>query len=420
MRTDRRTFTLSLLASGLGFALRAADKEDEAPKRPSPKPLDEENRIAVGFTEDTQRFGIVATKLRDPRYPEKPKLLTRFERGESNNTVLKIDTFEYVYGRESPGVGIKWKFDKKLNKALKQIKSDQDRKVLSVMRYETERIEISQTVEIVVGEQTQLYDTALVTYQIANLDDRVHTVGLRAMIDTYVGLNDGVPVLVAPTATAAAQLVDTKIVLEKANIPGFLRALETDKLADQNAVVAEMGLRLKGYELPEKVVICRWPQEWGASEARWDWPYTAMNEPKGREKDSCAVLYWARLNMAKGERRTLSYTYGLGAVSDGKDGSNGMRLLAGGACAAGRTFTLTAYVKDPRDGDKAKLQLPADLKLADGQKAEQGLRTGAGQDYAQVSWLVQASKAGKFDVSATAGDRKASRSVLVHENSLFE
>jgi hypothetical protein len=66
------------------------------------------------------------------------------------------------------------------------------------------------------------------------------------------------------------------------------------------------------------------------------------------------------------------------------------------------------------------VQLPAEFKLADGQKAEQDVRTGAGQDYAQVSWRVQATKAGKFDVTATAGDRKANRTVLVHENSLFE
>lgn len=420
MRIDRRTFSLSLLASGLGVALRAADKEDDTPKRPDVKPLDEENRIAVAFTDETQRFGISLSKLRDPRYAEKPKLLTRYERGESNNTCVRIDVFEYVFGRESPGVGIKWKFDKKLNKTLRGVKSNQDRTITSVMRYEKERIDITQTVEIIAGEQTRLYDTALVTYQIHNGDDLPHNVGLRAMIDTYIGLIDGVPFLVAPTDKAAAQLVDTKIELAKEAIPSFFRALESDKLADPNAAVVEMGLRVKGCEAPEKVVLCHWPQEWGASEARWDWPYTAMNEPKGREKDSCVVLYWGRVNMKAGEKRTLAYTLGLGPISDGKDGSNGMRLLPGGACAAGQKFTITAYVKDPKDGDKAKLQLPAELKLADGQKPEQDLRTGAGQDYAQVSWRVQGTKAGKFDVMATAGDRKASRSVLVHENSLFE
>jgi endonuclease YncB( thermonuclease family) len=418
MLTDRRTFTLSLLASGLGFALRGADKEGDTPKRPAVKPLDEQNRIAVQFTDETQRFGITATKLRDPRYAEKPKLLTRYERGESNNTVARIDTFEYMFGRESPGVGIKWK--SRDGKVQKGIKSADGRKVISTLRYETERLEITQTVEIIVGEQTQLYDTALVTYQIENLDNLVHQVGLRAMIDTYVGMTDGVPILVGPTEKTAAQLVDTKLVLEKASIPGFLRALESDKLGDPNAVVADMGLRLKGCEPPDKAVICRWPQEWGASEARWDWPYQAMNEPQGREKDSCVVLYWPRSNMAKGEKRTLGYTYGLGAISDGKDGSNGMRLLTGGACAAGKAFVVTAYVKDPKDGDKAKIQLPAELKLAADEKGEQPLRTGAGQGYAQVSWRVQGTKAGKFEVTASAGDRKASRSVLVHESSLFE
>src|SRR5262249_26359877 len=152
--------------------------------------------------------------------------------------------------------------------------------ITSVMRYEKERLDITQTVEIMVGEQTRLYDTALVTYQIHNGDDLPHDVGLRAMIDTYVGLTDGAPFLVAPAAEGAAPLVDTKIVLLKETIPSFFRALESDKLGAPNAAILDMGLRIKGCESPEKAVICHWPQEWGASEARWDWPYTAMNEPQ--------------------------------------------------------------------------------------------------------------------------------------------
>jgi hypothetical protein len=400
MHIDRRAFTASLLASGLGV-LRGAE----------PKAIDETARIAVQFT-DTQRFGLAAPKLRDPRFPEKVKLLTRHESGDSNNTVVRIDTYEYVFGRESAGVGIRWK--------EKAVKAAAGRKTTATLGYATERIDITQTVEIVVGEQTQLYDTALVTYSIDNRDDRGHTVGLRTMIDTYFGLTDGVPLLVAPTDTAAAQLVDTKIELAKDAVPGFLRGLESSRFEDGTAVVAEMGLRLKGCEPLEKVVVCRWPQEWGASEARWDWPYAAMNEPQGREKDSCVVLYWPRLVMKAGEKRLLGFTCGLGAISDGKEGASGMRLLMGGAGGVGKTFVLTAYVKDPRDGDKAKLELPAELQLADGQKADQDLRTGAGQEYAQASWRVKASKAGKFAVTATAGDRKAARTVLVHEQSRFE
>jgi hypothetical protein len=372
----------------------------------------------VLFTEETQRFGISAKKLQDPRYPQKPKLLTRHERGNTNNTVVRIDGYEYMFGRESAGVGIRW--TRENDKLMKGVESAGGRKTTSVMEYKTEQFFVTQQVEIIVGEQTQLSDTALVTYRLENRDDKDHLVGLRAMIDTYIGLNDGVPFLVAPTKEASAALIDTKIILEKERVPTLLWALESSNLADRQSVIAEMGLRVKGVEQPDKVVICRWPQEYGASEARWEWPYTAMNEPQGKEKDSCVVLYWPKLNMKPKEKRLLGYTYGLGPIADGKDGANGMRLLVGGACSPGKTFTVTAFVKDPRDGDKAKLQLPPELRLAEGQKAEQELRTGAGQEYAQVSWRVQGTKAGKFDAAATAGDRKASRTVHVREESLFE
>jgi hypothetical protein len=50
------------------------------------------------------------------------------------------------------------------------------------------------------------------------------------------------------------------------DLPRSIRVLESDLLDDPKAVVAEMGLRLRDHETPEKVVICRWPQN---SEARW-------------------------------------------------------------------------------------------------------------------------------------------------------
>ena len=43
------------------------------------------------------------------------------------------------------------------------------------------------------GEQSRRLDTCLVRYVIENTDVRSHRVGLRFMLDTFIGANDGVP-----------------------------------------------------------------------------------------------------------------------------------------------------------------------------------------------------------------------------------
>src|SRR5438093_11378953 len=67
------------------------------------EPIDYINRVHVQFS-DSQRFGITCPRLRDPNNPELPKRLTRDPRGITNNTCIRIDSYEYLYGIEIPGV----------------------------------------------------------------------------------------------------------------------------------------------------------------------------------------------------------------------------------------------------------------------------------------------------------------------------
>lgn len=379
------------------------------------KPIDLDPRIAVSFA-DNERFGIGLLKLRDPNNPEKPKRLTRDERGNTGNVIVRIDGIDYVFGKE--GGDARWA---KINdKVYKEVKV-KDLKWVSVMDYEDTKVRIIQAVEIVVGEQTRLYDTALVKYRIENRDNKPHTVGLRAMVDTFIGLNDGVPFLVPPTESKPAYLLDTRETFEKDRIPEFVRALETGDLNDKNATVAEMGLKLKGLEPLERMVICRWPDAFGASEARWEWPFQAMNEPPGKEPDSCVALYWARNNVAPGDRRTMGYTYGLGRTADGAGGSPvPMRLMAGGSSKAGKVFTITCYVRGPGVGQTVDLKLPPEVALAPGQSATQKIDVLPGKDYAQVSWRVQANKIGKYTVAAAWAGRNVTQEIHIRENSIFD
>ncbi len=378
------------------------------------QPLDDEDRIAVQFSE-RQEFGLSILRLRDPNNPEKPKRLTRNERGNTNSTRLRIDDAYRTFGAEVGGA--RWVRDRK-GRPQREIQVG-ERKWLSVMEFEPERVRVTQTVEIVVGEQTRLYDTALVKYTIENRDTKPHTVGLRSLVDTFIGGNDGVPFYVPPTEKAPAHLLETMEVFSQAQVPDFIRALESSNPADQNATVAEMGLKLKGLEPLEKMVICRWPD---VEPAGWEWPFQAMNEPPGKEKDSCVVLYWARQKMATGEQRTTGFTYGLGRIADGTGSEEPapMRLLAGGSSRVGRAFTLTAYVKGARAGQKVSLQLPPELTLVGDQTLEQPIEPRPGQEYAQVSWRVKASKVGNFRVLGWHGRRSVSLEVHIRESSIFD
>jgi RNA polymerase sigma factor (sigma-70 family) len=377
-----------------------------------------EPRLLVQFSQ-THRFGMVCPRL---LYAGKPKKLTREATGTTNNACYRIDGIDNLYGIDNPGVH--WIRDKNKQTLVKTGEHTWQ----SAVERDDSKIRITQTVELIRGEHTGLFDTVLVKYHVRNNGTTPHTVGLRFMLDTLIGNNDGVPFLIPPSDKEPAQLVDTMAIFTKAAMPEFIRALETEKLDDKSATIAELNVKLQGYEPLEKLVICRWPDN---SEMRWDWPFRAMNDPPNMDKDSCVVLYWAEKEMKPKEERLLGFTYGLGQIygegsggsADGGGGGNPgkMRLLTAGSSMIGRTFTATAYVKgDILVGQKVKLELPSGLVLVSGQKVEQEVPRPGPQGYSQVSWRVRSTDVGKFKLRADLAGVKAEREIQVNPTSLFD
>jgi hypothetical protein len=399
---------------------------------PPSGPIDTINRILVQFS-DSQRFGLVCTRLRDPQNPEKPKLLTRDERGLTNNTCIRIEGYEYIFGHEIPGV--RWVREKgRIMKEQPIANKDRDRAWQSTMEIEYGRLRITQSVEIVVGENTRLYDTALIKYHLVNNDKVPHTVGLRTMLDTFIGLNDGVPFYIPPVVvggreTRPAHLVDKMEVFAQKDIPDFVQALESGNLTDANATLAVVGLKIKGYEPIEKMVICRWPQNsearWGGTGAPGDWVYEPMDK-NPNAKDSCLCLYWQQVTMKPGEHRDLAFTYGLGRVmSDGDAGctiSTGrMRLFNNGRNMVGKPITILAYVKTTEADQTVTLQLPPGLTLMPGQSAQRTVPPPGKEGYSQVTWRVMAAKWGEYEVQADAPNiGVAKEKLVVRQESIFD
>jgi hypothetical protein len=313
----------------------------------------------------TMTFGLVLAG------PGKSKRLTYDERGRTNNTCYRLDGRDFLLGYE----GGQW----------------QRPSGRSVWLHQDVPIAVIQDVAIVPGPQSGRPDTCLVRYTIENRDKAAHKVGLRFLLDTFVGGRDGVPFAVP----GKDQLCDTSCDLQGADVPDFLQALETGDPANPGTV-AHLTLRL-GWRLeaPGRVTLGAWPDEQFkakdpralANLTRWEVPLLSLKEPA----DSAVTLYWPEKELGAGARREVGFAYGLGEVT----GDGRLALAVGGSFLPGGEWSVAAYVKGAAAGESLTLELPAGLMLAGGKEvtAVPVPPAGASPLLSLVTWRVRSAPA---------------------------
>jgi hypothetical protein len=375
---------------------------------------DPEPRISVKFDSERERFGVEMTQETDPEHPDRFKRLTFDERGKSNNTIIKIDDYEYKFGEKTPsnvwggGRGDRWK--------EVAITHGGRRAWESTMEFRAQKIEVVQHVEIIPG-QSGCLDTLLIYYNLRNKDKaNKHKVGIRVMIDTFIGANDGVPF----TIPGKKKFVDTKAEFAGKDIPDYIEAIENPNDPKNPGTVARLCLRhfnLPGIDLEDmdKLRICRFPDPnagWG------DWPMESM-QPNEKDEhkdkgDSCVVMYWPYKDLSPGETRHVAFTYGLGSLEIG----GALALSVPSAVQPNSEFVVTAYVWDADKGDKVKLSVPSGLKLASGESAEKTIEEEGKRS--QVFWRLRSGKSGEYVLeAATDKDKSKPKKVIVKPASIF-
>lgn len=353
------------------------------------------------------------------------KKLTFMPDGETNNTCLRMDGDDYLFGDkpfrttdgrevgpENPG---HWETLEETLGADKLGRQRIGKK--SVWVYDSEKISITQIVELVPGddvfdgphgEAVRHLDTCLVRYLIQNNDRVAHKVGLRFLLDTYIGSNDGVPFLI-PAAGAAQQLCDTEREFNSpAHVPDYIQALEHESL-DNPGTIARVQLKLGGgIEPPTRVTLGAWPnpelarvprlrrrfpdlvQRCNQEKTMWDVPVLPIKSLP--EPDSAVTIYWGERKLEPGEVRQVGFAYGLGSVSSSAGGQLG--LTARGSVDPGAEFTLTALVRSPKPGQTVTLVLPEDagFGLVDGKATQEvpPLSDAVQSQNSPVTWRIQA------------------------------
>lgn len=167
-------------------------------------------------------------------------------------------------------------------------------------------IEATQELAFVRGPSTRMFDTVRITYRLVNKGAEPHRVGLRVMLDTMLGTNDGAPV------RAGADALTTATALSGKAVPDYWQAF--DSIANPT-VISQGSLRGPGLTPPDEILFA----DWGTlADDPWE---PALTPGQGfirkgeTDPDTAAALLWKPEPLAPGAGRVLSTAYGIGGVS---------------------------------------------------------------------------------------------------------
>ena len=396
-------FLAALGSAALAAEAPRATASLEAPGEPTDEPGDvrlfnEYIAIIVNATgENTGRFAIETTGGDPDRTTDDQSVLIYKVPGQSPWTsyaTVRIDGIDYVFGgRPSERAGRAGLFGEPV--VLPRVVDDN--RIETV--YQIGPVRATQTLTIIRSSTTGLLDTARIEYVLENTSERSVNVGLRLMLDTMLGQNDGAPFRVGELAIVS----DTRFDGEA--IPDFWQAF--DSLSDPK-VTAQGTLRGSDLTTPDSVAF----SNWGAmADGLWDFDFepgrdfTRLGE---FELDSATAMYWNPRPLAPGESRRYAVDYGLGGISISPGQlSIGVTSPAtvSGDSERTVTFPVVAYIQNTGQGEArqavARLQLPPGLAPAAGEQLERALGNLPPGRTAQVTWRIAVNPgvAGEFRYS---------------------
>jgi hypothetical protein len=390
------------------------------------------------------RFGIIMPLEKDPKpnpeeNPTGKKRLTYYPEGASNNTCVRIDGQDYLLGSGPRGswtetnVSLGTANDGPNHKKRKRM----GRKSVYLYDVAAGRIQVAQIVEVIPNEQPtdikfegkekemRLLDTVLVRYEIENKDSKPHKVGLRFLLDTYIGGNDGVPF----TIPGEAKLCTTQLDFDPdkgKKIPDYIQALEFPDIKNPGTV-AHLSLRVPGLEVPSRVTLGAWPHGSLTDPATGAklrghltlWQVPLLDMQFGGRSDSAVTMYWKEQELAPNAKREVGFAYGLGDFA-GAGGRIG--LSTGGDYSVGGTFTVTALIDNPKRGETATLKLPEGFELEEGEATQNVPPPQNAKDArSPVTWKVKAKEKGRkvIRVSTSTGDAQSKKVTIKIKSGIF-
>ena len=204
-------------------------------------------------------------------------LLYNYPYGKTSETLIRIDSTDYLFNDYVTDVTA--------------IGSDE-----CVATAEIENVKIEQILQIENNPSTSKKDLISIKYRYTNRSEEEKKIGVRIMIDTMLGSNDGAPFKINGVA------VTTEREYFGETIPKIYQAM--DSLTNPD-IVATGYLYYNAGERPDKVQFASWPNVCGSS-----WGY-AIDPKRSVVNDSAVAVYFDRESLSSGATKTVLTRYGV-------------------------------------------------------------------------------------------------------------
>jgi hypothetical protein len=246
-------------------------------------------------------------------------------------------------------------------------------------------IQVQQVLGFTKSPTTGLADTARIEYTIKNTSERSRQVGLRIVLDTMLGANDG-----APFRVEEAEVLTDRL-YRAAQMPAFWQAF--DSLGDPQ-VMAQGTLKGGDVTIPDLAFFTNWGS---LADSPWDFDVQPARDftRKGEfELDSALAVRWEPAFLAPGEERVYVAYYGLGGITIAP-GELSLGVTSPASVIAGKKgvepFPVIAYVENTGTGEArdvvASIEPGEGLRLVSGEM-EKELGHLSSKVTAQAKWLL--------------------------------
>ncbi|ACL69928.1 hypothetical protein [Halothermothrix orenii] len=244
------------------------------------------------------------------------------------------------------------------------------------------KISVEQVLTPVKSSTTGLFNSVQIKYRIKNNDTRPHKIGLRIMLDTMLGENDGAPFRFGQDA------VTTDRLYYKKELPVFWQAFDT--LSNPN-VTSQGTFNGPSVTPPDKVYLA----DWGSlADGVWNFDFNPNEEfiRKGEfETDSAIAMFWVPEILKPGQEKTYITEYGLGGITI-VPGLISLGVTSPAEVTINkinRSFPVIAYVENTAEiaakNVKIKLSLPDKLTTEQPIRELGNMEPG---DISQIVWKV--------------------------------
>src|SRR6056297_789785 len=293
-------------------------------------------------------------------------------------TSLWINEERYVFGgRTERRAGDDAKYGQVI-----QEPTVEDNRIITRTKFDD--IIVEQILSIVKSSTTGLADSAQIQYRIINEGNEEEKVGLRVMLDTMLGENDGAPFRLGEDTISTDKLYYNK------QLDDFWQAFDSVS----NPQVTSQGSFIgPDVSTPDRVYF----SDWGSlADGVWDFDFNPGQEfiRKGEyEIDSAIAMYWVPDIIAPGETKTYITKYGLGGIT-----------IVPGILSLGVTspaevtlddnnqsFPVVAYLENTSEINARNVSI--NIELPEGFTAEDSVRDlgdMAPEDISQITWNVRA------------------------------